>query len=131
MESHQSEQLLPKRLLAGGSVLLAVGLLMDLNLLPAFSLSRQSSDQVCQEVVQPQAKLSREQLARLLTISEGDQKPRLREILKEPYCKLEALQIRVGATAQREAYPLEFDPQTWLIVLYEGDQYAGYRFNLR
>lgn len=131
MESRQSEPLLAKRLLAGGSVLLAVGLLMDLNFLPAFSRSRPRPDEVCQEVVQPQAKLSREQLARLLSISEGEKKQHLREILKEPYCELEALQIRVGATAQREVYPLAFDPQTWLIVLYEGDQYAGYRFNFR
>ncbi|NJP12002.1 MAG: hypothetical protein HC866_23115 [Leptolyngbyaceae cyanobacterium RU_5_1] len=29
------------------------------------------------------------------------------------------------------AYPLAFDPQTWFIVLYEGDEYAGYSFSFR
>jgi hypothetical protein len=44
---------------------------------------------------------------------------------------LASLQIRAGATSLREAYPLEFDPQTWLVLLYEGDQYTGYRFATR
>lgn len=117
-----------RRLGAGGALLLALGLLLPS--LPSFG-TKKSVGEGCQEVVQERAKLSRDQLARLLTVSEGHKKQRIREIVKEPYCKLSDLQIRVGATAQREAYPLEFDPQTWFVVLYEGDQYAGYRFNFR
>ncbi|MGA7937604.1 MAG: hypothetical protein WCA35_28905 [Kovacikia sp.] len=131
MENRKSERLISKHLVAGGSVLLATGLLMDFHLLPSFLFGRKDSGEACQQVLQPQVKLSREQLARLLTIPEGDKKQKAQEILKDPYCKLADLQIRVGATAQREAYPLEFDPQTWLIILYEGDQYAGYRINSR
>jgi hypothetical protein len=99
--------------------------------LPSSLLGKKNSGEACQQVLQSQAKLSREQLARLLTVPEGDRKQKVREILRDPYCKLADLQIRVGAIAQREAYPLEFDPQTWLIILYEGDQYAGYRINSR
>lgn len=118
----------PKQLMAGGSALLAFGLMMDLHILPSFG-GRRNGGEVCQQVVQSQSKLSREQLAKLLTIPEGDRKQKVREILREPYCKLDDLQIRTGTPAQREAYPLEFDPQTWLVILYEGEQYAGYRIN--
>ncbi len=122
--------LIPKQLVAGFSALLAIALLFDAHVLPSFG-GKKSSGEACQEVLQSQAKLSREQLARLLTVPEGDRKQKVRGILKDPYCKLDNLEIRAGTPAQREAYPLEFDPQTWLIVLYEGDQYAGYRINVR
>lgn len=131
MENRKSDRWIPKHLVAGGSVLLAAGLLVDFHLLPSSLLGKKNSGEACQQVLQSQAKLSREQLARLLTVPEGDRKQKVREILRDPYCKLADLQIRVGAIAQREAYPLEFDPQTWLIILYEGDQYAGYRINSR
>ena len=130
MAYSKAEPLISKQLMAGGAVLLAVGLLLDLHSLPSF-FSKKSSGEPCQAVVQSQAKLSRQQLARLLTIPEGDKKQKVQEILKDPYCKLADLQVRAGATAQREAYPLEFEPQTWLVILYEGEQYAGYRFNIR
>ncbi|WP_179228673.1 hypothetical protein [Leptolyngbya ohadii] len=45
--------------------------------------------------------ISREQLAQFLTISE------------------------------RAVYPLAFDRQTWLVVLYEGEEYAGYQFRVQ
>jgi hypothetical protein len=112
MDNRKFYSAIPKQIVAGGSALLAGG-------------------EACQRVVQSQAKLSRSQLARLLTIPEGDRKQKVREILKDPYCELSNLQIRAGAPAQREAYPMEFDPQTWLVILYEGDQYAGYRINAR
>lgn len=130
MEYHLPEFLVSKRLVAGGAVLLALGLLLDLHSLPSWGTKKKTGE-ACQEVVQSRVKLSREQLAKLLTVPEGNNKQRIREIVQQPYCKLADLQIRAGATAQREAYPLEFDPQTWLVVLYEGEQYAGYRFNLR
>lgn len=119
----------PQHLLAVASVLLVPPLLMNLPGMPSFGESR--SPETCQTMVQSQTALSRKQLARLLTIPEGDQKTKVREIVKAPYCKLANLEVRAGATAEREAYPLEFDAQTWLVVLYEGDQYAGYRFTFR
>jgi hypothetical protein len=130
MQYPKSERFSSKRLMAGGIVLLSFGLLLDLHSLPSF-LSQKNSGALCQDVVQSQMKLSKQQLAQLLTVSEGAKKQKVQEILKDPYCKLVDLQVRVGATAQREIYQLEFEPQTWLVVLYEDDQYAGYRFNLR
>jgi hypothetical protein len=55
----------------------------------------------------------------------------LRQVVEKPYCKLQNIQVRKDATAQREAYPLAFDPETWLVVLYEGEEYAGYSFSFR
>lgn len=119
-----------KRVMAGGSVLLTCGLLIDQNRFP-FSFAKKGFPVDCEEVVQASTTLSQKQLAQVLTVSEGDQKQRIREIVKQPYCTLPSLQIRAGATAQREAYPLEFDRNTWLVVLYEGEQYTGYRFAVR
>ena len=121
---------IPRQLVAGCSALLAIALLIDAQVLPSFG-GKRNSGEACQEVVQPQAKLSKAQLARLLTVSEGDRQQKVRDILKQPYCKLANLQIRADTPAQREAYPLEFEDHTWLIVLYEGEQYAGYRINVR
>lgn len=83
---------------------------------------------LCQEVIQPNASLSREDLAALLTIPERAPKAELREVVAEPYCQLPSLEVRADAPARREAYPLAFDPQIWLVVLYEGEEYAGYAF---
>jgi len=130
MESFLTNKVVPKSILAGGSVLLALAMVLDVNWLPFWGQTA-AMPQICAQKVQPQAKLSRQQIARLLTVQEGDRKQRIRDILKPPYCTLSNLQVRAGATAQREAYPLEFDPHTWLIVLYEGEQYVGYRFNVQ
>lgn len=127
MKNHEFWSIFSQRAIAGGSVLLAFGLLFDVYGLPSFG-SRKSVADSCQEVVKSEAILTKKQLAQLLTISEGDQKQRIREVAQEPYCKLQSLQIRAGATAQREAYPLDFDRNTWIVILYEGEQYTGYRF---
>jgi len=120
----------PKFLVAGGSVALAIGLMTDLYGLPSFRF-RKNVGEACQQVIRAEAKLSRDQLAKLLIIPEGQNQKAVRQVVQDPYCKLSSLQVRVGATAQREAYPLDFDANTWLVVLYEGEQYVGYRFNTR
>jgi hypothetical protein len=116
-----------KYLLAGSSMLAVLGLLVDFSSLfqPA-----QPRD-ICEEVVQPQAVLSRDELSQLLTISERDSKEAVRTVVSEPYCIMPSVEIRAGVLAEREAYPLEFDPETWFVVLYEGDEYAGYAFSFR
>jgi len=130
-----------KPLIAGGLILSLVGLFLDINgvksLLSnpaafAFSpLSEQSIEQLssdCTGEVSDKAKLSREQLLALLAVPERDSKSRIRQIVAEPYCQLASLNVRAGVEAEREAYPLAFDPNTTLVILYENDEYAGYRF---
>ena len=114
-------------LLAGGYLLAAFGLPFNLpSSVPKPSTKERSL--LCSEMVQPKAVLSREQLAQLMTVPERSQRSKVQEIVKQPYCKLPGLSIRVGATTERELYPLSFDPQTSLLVLYEGQTYVGYGF---
>ena len=86
---------------------------------------------ICETVVAPNAVLSRAQLAQLLTLPERSPTSQVREQVAQPYCQLADLEVRAEVMAQREAYPLAFDPQTWLILLFEGDEYAGYAFSFQ
>ncbi len=120
-------QLKLDQLLIGGAVLAAIGLALNqANMAPPNRGIDPNA--FCQEVVQPKAVVTREQLARLLTVPERDKRIKVQEIVKQPYCKMPTLSIRSGATTERDAYPLASDPQTWLVVLYEGDTYVGYGF---
>lgn len=82
----------------------------------------------CQKIVQSNAVISRAQLAQVLTVPERSPQSDIRAQLPQPYCQLQDIEMRAGVTAQREAYPLAFDPQTWLVLLFEEDEYAGYAF---
>jgi hypothetical protein len=117
-------------LLAGGIMFAFVSLLMDMR---GGSMSPSTSDphEVCQGTVNTQVVISREQLAQLLTVPERDSKTRVRDILDTPYCQLPGLEVRAGIVAERDVYPLAFDPQTRLVILYEGNEYAGYRFSFQ
>lgn len=124
--SSQPSTLTP--LLAGGLMFAFVSLLMDMRgaIVPRAAGAEHDA---CQGTVNSQAVISKEQLAQLLTVPERDPKTRVRDILNEPYCQLPSLQVRAGVAAEREVYPLAFDPQARLVILYEGDEYAGYRFS--
>ena len=128
MKHHNVPRANLKHFLAGGSMLATLALLIDLQ---GRVVNPKSLDKACQEVMQPSAVLSRDQLTKLLAIPERDKKSKVRAIFKEPYCKLPDIEVRAGVTAEREAYPLEFDPKTWIVILYEGDEYVGYRFSFR
>ena len=96
-----------------------------------FHAEAASQRDLCQEVTQSTAVLSREQLAQLLAVPERSEKNSIREIVETPYCTLPQVEVRAGVSAVREAYPLAFDPDTWLVVLYEGEEYAGYGFSVQ
>lgn len=115
-------------LLAGGSMLALAALVVGPK--PIVDRAEQvESKVVCQETVQAQSVLSRAELSELLAIEERAPKGDVRAVIAEPYCTLPAMEVREGVTAQREAYPLEFNPETWFIVLYEGEEYAGFDFS--
>ncbi len=114
-------------LVAGGSLLAGVVLVGDVGTL----FQPEAVSDVCQEVVQPDARLSRDDLSKLITIPERDPKTEVREVVREPYCLLPNIEVRAGQQAEREAYPLAFDPQTWVVLLYEGEEYAGYAFSFK
>ena len=115
-------------LIAGGSMLALAALVVGPK--PIVDRAEQTDGKVvCQETVQAQSVLSRAELSELLAIEERAPKGDVRSVIEEPYCTLPAMEVREGVTAQREAYPLEFNPETWFIVLYEGDEYAGFDFS--
>lgn len=130
MTTYPSNQINLKPLLAGGLLFIFVALLIDMR--GSVSSTRsQNQAEVCQGETNTGGALSRDQIARLLTVPERNPKSTVRDILKEPYCKLSSLQVRAGVEAERDAYRLSFEQQTWLIVLYEGDEYAGYQFRIQ
>ena len=130
-----------KPLVAGGLMFSLIALLVDFTSAKAFLFpsellpsalnqgkAAETLSKTCEGTITETARLSREQLLQLLAVPERDSRDRVRQIVKEPYCKLSTLQVRAGIDAVREAYPLEFDPDTALVVLYENNEYAGYRF---
>lgn len=85
----------------------------------------------CDLIVQSATVLSRAQLAKILTVPERSSQQSIRDIVAEPYCQLPPIELRDSITAEREAYPLAFAPSTWLVMLYEGDEYAGFSFRFQ
>ncbi|MBD1910985.1 MULTISPECIES: hypothetical protein [unclassified Leptolyngbya] len=110
--------------LVGGSMLVMMSMLADMR--DTWKPKQVSNN--CAEIVQPSSILGRDELAKLLAIPERDRKEAVQAVVSEPYCRLPKVEIREGVAAEREVYPLAFDPQTWFVVLYEGDEYAGYSF---
>lgn len=117
--------------IAGGGVLLAA--LAGIGPMTVLNSSNEGANApvVCQEKIQSQSVLSRAELSKLLSISERAPKADVRAIIDEPYCTLPSVSVREGAISEREAYPLEFNPQTWFIVLYEEGEYAGFDFSFQ
>lgn len=116
------------RLIAGTScVLLGISLGLGLR----FQASAASANEdLCREIISSQAVLSRQQLTQLLTVPERENREAIEAIAKDPYCTLDEIAVRAGVEAERAAYPLAFDPDTWLVVLYEDEEYAGYDVKL-
>ncbi len=127
-----SPALIKRSLLVGSTLLTGALLILTGNLLnPGSLLGARDPNAQCQGKVQSQSVISRDQLGQFLTVAERDRKAKVRQIVKAPYCTLPTVEVRAGVKAEREAYPLAFDPQTRLVILYEGDEYAGYAFDVR
>lgn len=87
----------------------------------------------CQEVIKSGAEISRGQLLQLAAVSEGTAHASVRKLINEPYCLLPAgvktdAAVEKAAATRREAYPLAFDPEAWVVVDYDLDSYTGYDF---
>ncbi len=121
-------KLKPDRLLLGSALLCAVGLALTQTQIEPPPSRGLDPNQFCQKIVQPEAAVTREQLAQLLTVPERGERAKVQNIVKQPYCQMPSLSIRAGAMTERYAYPLASDPQTWVVILYEGKTYVGYGF---
>jgi hypothetical protein len=118
-----------KALVAGSSMVALAALWITPNL-NRLTTPRVSQDN-CLKLEQVQNFVSRDRLKKLLEIEPQAAKATVQEVLKEPYCVLEPTTGQADGPVEREAYPLEFDPSTWLVVLYNNDQYSGYDFSFR
>lgn len=117
------------RLIAGTSCTL-LGLSLGIGLRFQANAASARKD-LCQGLISSQAVLSRQQLSQLLTVPERENRQAIEAIAAEPYCTLDPIELRAGVDAERAAYPLAFDPNTWLVVLYEDEEYVGYDFKLQ
>lgn len=115
--------------LLGGALAVIAGLTLDLREMIAIERANRRPDN-CAGTVNADAAISRDQLATFLTVSERGSKATVQDILQMPYCQLPGIEVRAGVPAERAVYRLAFDPQTWLVVLYEGEEYAGYQFRV-
>jgi len=113
-------------MLAGGGMLALAAVIVTPNL-----GSPPSSATPCQEIVKSTAVLSRDQLTAVLKLADSAPKDDVRQVVNAPYCILAASQSPEGNNISQEAYPLAFDPQTWLVLRYDGSRYLGYDFRFR
>ncbi len=126
-----------KALLASG----AVATLVVAIILPDQVSSEAIAQSNCLEVVQSGAEMSRDEISSLITLPVGSPKQSVRQAMSEPYCTLPTERADENAAAQnateaqtasssteREAYPLAFDPEVWIVLNYEAEKYTGYDF---
>ena len=117
-----------KALWAGGSV----ATLALLAVVPNQGTSKAVSQSSCQAIVQSGAEISRGQISRLLAVPEGSAQAAVRQVVNEPYCVLPTSTTgddgQPTGLMEREAYPLAFDREAWLVVNYQAGEYAGYDF---
>lgn len=130
MQRHSIDSPSLNPFLLGGLFLAFLGLMLDFRSVLPLNQSATAPER-CQGDINREVVLSREQLAQLLAVPERDTKQRVQEIVGAPFCSLQSLQVRAGVAAERQVYPLAFDPTTRLVILYEGDEYAGYRFSFQ
>ena len=113
-----------KAVLAGGSVLALAALIIS----PTQRQAQQTQSETCTQVIQDTARLSRGELKQLLSLPQDSSRAAVADLLQEPYCLLSAT---TESGLERQAYPLEFDIDTWFVVEYAGDRYVGYDFSFR
>ncbi|MEM8504522.1 MAG: hypothetical protein AAF716_15370 [Cyanobacteria bacterium P01_D01_bin.1] len=130
-----------KALLASG----AAATLMVAVVLPDQVSSEAIAQSNCLEVIQSGAEMSRGEISTLITLPVGSPKQSVRQAISEPYCTLpiettEATEKQdakssseqgVSASTEREAYPLAFDPEVWVVLNYESGKYTSYDFVFR
>jgi len=123
---------------AGG----AITLLATATILPTQVSSQAIADSNCEQVITSGAEISRAQLSSLLTIPTSATRETVRQAVSTPYCTLPAISAEestevstaptLNATApktiEREAYPLAFDPEAWVVLNYSAGEYQGYDF---
>jgi hypothetical protein len=123
----------PGRLiLAGGSMLALATLFINPNLEPkaddAVSTSRDVKANTCIKQVEPESFMSRDELSALLKLDRPAGQAEVYKVIDQPFCVLGAKDGSTEANTERQAYPLEFDPQTWFVLNYKDGKFVDYDF---
>ncbi len=116
-----------KALLASG----AVATLMVAVILPDRVSSEAIAQSDCQQVIQSGAEMSRGEISALIALPLKSPKQTVYQAVSEPYCTLPtetAAEKPEQSVTEREAYPLAFDPEVWMVLDYEAEKYVGYDF---
>jgi hypothetical protein len=114
--------LTPKHWLFAAIAFLTLALIWDLKLL---NRDRPVPDFQCTAKSNTSQPLNPAQLKQLTQIREGTPKTTVQSQLPAPYCQLSNLSFRAGAIAQREVF--QTADSKWMIVMYEGDRFLGFR----
>ncbi|MGB3790680.1 MAG: hypothetical protein WA949_21915, partial [Phormidesmis sp.] len=103
-----------RALLASG----AAATLMMTIVLPDRVSSEAIAQSDCQQVIQSGAEMSRGEISALIALPVESAKQAVYQAVSEPYCTLPIETAVEGAepsSAEREAYPLAFDPEVWVV----------------
>jgi hypothetical protein len=128
-DSHPLIHFTPKQLIGSSALLLVtLGLISEFKGFPALSSTGSpSANTRCNQVQQPQARLSDQQFLAVLNLPRGQDKTKVRTVIPAPYCTLPNAQMRQGATSDRELYPLARNSAISVVLLYEDNQYVDYQ----
>ena len=108
--------------------------------IPAQVGSKSIDTASCKKKILPTEEISRGQMSALLALPVGSNQEAVRRVTGDPYCLLPAVDTETAAAssnkilagAEREAYPLAFDPEAWVVVAYSASgEYIGYDFVFR
>ncbi|MEM6252417.1 MAG: hypothetical protein AAF821_05790 [Cyanobacteria bacterium P01_D01_bin.156] len=86
--------------------------------------SVRQSNSTCQEILNKDQRLSRDQLTQFLSMAEGTTQETIHGTMATPHCRLH----QSNQSKYREAYPLAFDPDTWFVINYDQGKYSDYDF---
>jgi hypothetical protein len=118
-------------LMAGGGMLALATLVVTPSFNRTDSTSNTGAADVCIKQVDKQSLVSRDELKAVIDLDPSAAKDQVRNIVDQPHCVLEPRAAENGIQVEREAYPLEFDPQTWLVLQYQDSKLAGFDFSFR
>ncbi len=122
----------PKRvLLASGSMLALATMVITPSVNRLNNPVNAGVGDVCIKQIDQKSLVSRDELRAVLNLDKNISKDEVLAVLDQPNCVLQPRAGENGVQVDREAYPLEFDPQTWFVLQYQEEKFAGFDFSFR